>query len=265
MKIKQIRSATNKIFYGGKTFLLDPWLVEQYGLGCFDSIPGNPYMAVDPVKAKIPMPLFALPETVESILSGVDAYIVTHLHPDHIDINMQKGTFGDILEHDKPIFVQNEDDAQALKASGFQDVRILKNDGVKFADITLYKTPAMHGTIKPSSDACGVVFKAEQEKVLYVAGDTIWFDGVRKTLANYQPEVIMLNACAAELRAYGRLIMNDEDVDCVHQTLPEAKLYLTHFDNVAHASITRSQMRGALVRRGVGNYVIPEDGETVIY
>ena len=58
MKIKQIRSATNKIFYGGKTFLLDPWLVEQYGLGCFDSMPGNPYMAVDPVKEKIPMPVF---------------------------------------------------------------------------------------------------------------------------------------------------------------------------------------------------------------
>lgn len=159
MKIKQIRSATNKIFYGGKTFLLDPWLVEQYGLGCFDSMPGNPYMAVDQVKAKIPMPLFALPETVESILSGVDAYIITHIHPDHIDINMQKGTFGDVLEHNKPIFVQNEDDAQALKASGFQDVRILKNDGVKFADITLYKTPALHGTIKPSSDACGVLYK----------------------------------------------------------------------------------------------------------
>lgn len=70
-----------------------------------------------------------MPETVESILSGVDAYIVTHLHPDHIDINMQKGTF-DVLEHDKPIFVQNEDDAQALKASGFQDVHILKNDGL---------------------------------------------------------------------------------------------------------------------------------------
>lgn len=52
MKIKQIRSATNKIFYGGKTFLLDPWLVEQYGLGCFDSMPGNPYMAVDPGKGE---------------------------------------------------------------------------------------------------------------------------------------------------------------------------------------------------------------------
>ena len=47
MKIKQIRSATNKITYGGKTFLLDPWLVEQYGLGCFDDMPDNPYQPVD--------------------------------------------------------------------------------------------------------------------------------------------------------------------------------------------------------------------------
>lgn len=265
MKINQIRSATNKISYGGKTFLLDPWLVEQYGLGCFDSLPANPYKPVDPVKAKILMPLFPLPDSVENILAGVDAYIITHLHPDHIDINMQKGTFGDLLKHELPVFVQNEEDAQVLKASGFHDVRVLKDAGVKFADITLYKTPALHGTIKPSSAACGVVFKAEQEKVLYVAGDTIWYDGVRKTLEKYQPDVIMLNACAAELLAYGRLIMNDEDVDCVHQTLPEAKLYLTHFDNVAHASFTRKTMRGALARRGVENYLIPEDGEEVVY
>ena len=79
---------------------------------------------------------------------------------------------------------------------------------------------------------------------------------------------LTVDAYAAAVPFYmknGFVPLNDEDVDCVHQTMPEAKLYLTHFDNVAHASITRSQMRGALVRRGVGNYVIPEDGETVIY
>ena len=79
---------------------------------------------------------------------------------------------------------------------------------------------------------------------------------------------LTVDAYAAAVPFYmknGFVPLNDEDVDCVHQTLPEAKLYLTHFDNVAHASITRSQMRGALVRRGVDNYVIPEDGETVIY
>ena len=33
-------------------------------------------------------------------------------------------------------------------------------------------------------------------------------------------------------------------------------------DTVAHASITRHEMRGRLARRGV-KYVMPEDGETV--
>ena len=123
----------------------------------------------------------------------------------------------------------------------------------------------MHGTIRPSSAACGVIFQALNEKTLYVAGDTIWYEGVYETLQQYQPDVIMLNACAAELLSYGRLIMNDEDVDCVHQTLPEAQLYLTHFDNVAHASITRREMRGRLIERGITKYDIPEDGEVVTY
>ena len=44
-----------------------------------------------------------------------------------------------------------------------------------------------------------------------------------------------------------------------------ARLYLTHFDNVAHATITRHSMRGKLLNYGVTNYDIPEDGETINY
>lgn len=264
MKIKQIRSATNKITYGGKTFLLDPWLVEQYGLGCFDDMPDNPYQPVDFVMAKIPMPLFPLPETVESVLQGVDAYIITHIHPDHIDINMKTGTYGDLLNHKLPVFVHNQEDACCLRQSGFEDVRIMEAQGIKFGDVVLNKTPALHGTIKSSAQACGILFQAENEKSLYVAGDTIWYEGVRKVLEEYEPEVIMLNACGAELKGFGRLIMNDEDVDCVHQTLPNAKLLLTHFDNVAHGGITRREMRARLVERGITDYVMLEDGETFV-
>ena len=62
-----------------------------------------------------------------------------------------------------------------------------------------------------------------------------------------------------------RLIMNDEDVHCVAKTLPMARLYLTHFDNVAHAYITRQTMKGRLAERNVTNYDIPMDGETIEY
>ena len=95
--------------------------------------------------------------------------------------------------------------------------------------------------------------------------EVVHFKGAKDPCVHYAAYTDETRPEIVEGIDYGRLIMDDEDVDCVHQTLPEAKLYLTHFDNVAHASITRSQMRGALVRRGVDNYVIPEDGETVIY
>ncbi len=41
--------------------------------------------------------------------------------------------------------------------------------------------------------------------------------------------------------------------------------YLTHMDNVAHASVTRFTMRGQLTAYGVSNYDMLEDGETVVY
>ena len=39
----------------------------------------------------------------------------------------------------------------------------------------------------------------------------------------------------------------------------------THFDNVAHASLTRHTMRGRLAERGVTNYDMPGDGQSVEY
>ena len=46
---------------------------------------------------------------------------------------------------------------------------------------------------------------------------------------------------------------------------PDARLYITHMDNVAHASITRHAMRGRLASRGVVNYDMPADGESIVY
>ena len=39
----------------------------------------------DPEKAKIPSPTTELPFSVEQIMEGIDAMIVTHIHPDHFD------------------------------------------------------------------------------------------------------------------------------------------------------------------------------------
>ena len=56
MKIKQIRNATIRIEYAGKTFLVDPWLEKKHDLGSFEDIPGRPFHVPDPVKEHLPMP-----------------------------------------------------------------------------------------------------------------------------------------------------------------------------------------------------------------
>ncbi len=262
MKIKQIRNATLRVEYAGTVFLVDPWLASRHAAGCFSDIPDFPFHPTDPVKNQIPFPICDLPESVEEILEDVDYYLVTHIHPDHIDMSPD-GAIGAPLKKDVPILAQNAADAEALKRSGFQRVFTLSDAPVVYGGATLVKTPARHGTRVPCGEASGVVFRAENEKTLYVAGDTIFYDGVQETLKSFRPDVVVLNACAAEFVEFGRLIMNDEDVDCVAKTAPDASLVLSHMDNVPHAAITRQTLRGMLTKRGVSEYYMPEDGETL--
>lgn len=259
MKIKQIRNATIKLSYAGKIFLIDPWLTDRHKFGCFADLPGKPFSTPDPVREQIPMPICELPMSVEEILRGVDFYIVTHLHPDHIDM-APDGTVGAPLDKNVPLLAQNDDDSAVFKRSGFANVHLI---GEQISDeIKLTKTPARHGTIAPLGEACGIIFTAPNEKTLYLVGDTVWFAGVEDTLKKFRPDVVIVNACAAELLGNGRLIMNDEDIDCIAQTLPSAQIIVSHMDNVAHATITRHEMRGLLAKRKI-NCLMPDDGETL--
>ena len=263
MKLTQIRNATIRMIYAGNVFLIDPWLAPKHQLSFVD-IPGRPFHVPDPVKENIPMPFYGLPMDTEQILSGVDYYIVTHLHPDYIDI-AKDGTVGGPLNKQTPVICQSTEDAKILQYSGFSEVIVLPETGMDFGAAKLTRVPARHGTVVPCGDAMGIIFQSAGERAFYLAGDTIWYSGVEENLRRYQPEVIALNCCAAETVENGRLIMGDEDVQCVAMAAPQAKLYLTHLDNVSHASLTRHTLRGRLAERGVMNYDMPADGQSIEY
>ena len=163
------------------------------------------------------------------------------------------GTVGAKLDKGVPTFVQNDDEVAVMKHSGFSDVRTFTDEGVLFRNVTLKRTFAKHGTKTPCGPASGVFFSSLLEsKSLWILGDTIWCDEVAKTMAELKPDVVILNACAAQLKTYGRL--------------PNATVIASHMDTVAHASLTRKTLKAALERRGLAKRVLmPEDGEAYVF
>ena len=261
MKIQQIRNATLKITYAGHTFLIDPWLLPK---GAFGTFRNTPFRPLTEDQEDIPMPLVDLPFPKEAVLQGVDACILTHFHPDHIDINAA-GVLGDSLPRDTPTFVQSPEDAQTLWDEGFTDLTSLYQN-TTFENVELIKTSCRHGTRVPCGPACGVVFRHPSEKTLYLVGDTVWYEPVWKTIERFRPDVLILYACGASLKFFGRLIMGTEDVLKVHEAAPNAKLVISHMESVAHATVSRADMLAFAREKGFEqSIVIPADGDIVAF
>lgn len=253
MIIQQVRNATLIITYHETRFLIDPWLLPKGAMPGFDSA----------VHAEVRQPRCDLPLEPEKIVA-VDAVILTHWHPDHIDRIALEA-----LRKDIPFFVQNEADRDIISQHGFTRVQIVKEEGTSFHGVKLVKTGTQHGEraiIKPICDnigmpydAMGIVFSAENEKKLYLAGDTIWCEEVMRTLDTYHPEIVIINACGARVATGDRLIMDIEDVKQISAYIPESLIIASHMDTVSHLTVTRADLRELNLK----NLAIPEDGEVI--
>ncbi len=62
--------------------------------------------------------------------------------------------------------------------AAFRNVQILGNDTM-FGTIRLIRTNGRHGyeseIVTALGDVCGVIMQHEQEKTVYIAGDTVWY------------------------------------------------------------------------------------------
>lgn len=257
MEFQQVRNATVIIDYAGKKFLIDPLFAPK------DFFPPFP-------KSLIPdrrWPMVDLPFAEEKIVEGIDVLILTHSHVDHFDEFAAKA-----LSKDLKVFVQDDYDKKFMQKYGFKNIEILKENGTVFGDITLYKTDCLHGVMEKAMpyykmfgfrpNAMGVVFKAENEPVIYLAGDTIWCDFVKNTIDKFAPNAIVINAAAAQLEHSGPIIMGTDDVLALRRYAPELPVIASHMDTVGHATLSRKQLRQFITVNKISyNFLIPNDGE----
>lgn len=254
--IQFIRNATFVLNYAGKRFLIDPMFAEK---GAYPGFPGT-------VNPELRNPLVDMPVDAAS-LYDVDAIILTHLHPDHWDDVAREN-----LPKNKPVFTQNNEDAQQVTAAGFTDVRIYKDGGI-FEGISFQRTDCQHGSDEAYAipqlaqmlgDVSGLLFRHEGEKSVYVVGDTVWIAAVEHVLIKYQPDIIVVNAGLATGDGFGAIIMGKEDITNMNTISPQSKIIAIHMEALNHCILSRKELREYTVEKGIAEKVIiPADGDTI--
>jgi hypothetical protein len=160
-------------------------------------------------------------------------------------------------------------DERKASLQGFADVRNLA-DVPGFENVTLTRTSGQHGSDATMAAAgavlgevCGVVFSAEGEKTLYLAGDTVWNSSVVEVLASARPEIVIITAGDAQIPGLDPIIMGKEDVKRVHDAAPFATVIASHLESVNHAVLTRAELNAFVTEHDLGDRVlVPADGET---
>ena len=249
MKIRLIRSATLRMEYAGRRFVIDPYLAARHSRPSF--------------AGRSPNPLVDLPCSPAEVIAGIEWALVSHLHSDHFDPAAQE-----LLPKDTLIFCQPGDETRII-AKGFQHVTPI-TDQIVWRGMTMTRTPGQHGSgsvLAEMGPVSGFIFQAENEPTVYWAGDTIWYEGVADTIARTRPQIIVTHSCGAMWGAQVLIVMDAAQTVAVCQAAPGSKVIATHLDSVDHATISREALRAVAQANDIGpaQLLIPADGEELVF
>ena len=235
MRLTLVRSATVLLDLRGRRILVDPML---------DDAGTRP--PVEQTANPVRNPTVPLPFPAEEVVRGLDAIVVTHRHRDHLD-----GRAEELLPRDVPVFCQPEDEDPLRELD--LDARPV-GDSLDWDGLAITRTPARHGSGR-IAELLGPVSGFVLDD-LYLAGDTVWYDGVEETIERHRPRVAIVNAAGAEFLEGGLIVMGIEDVREVVARVPV--VVAVHLEALNHCFVERAALRGALP-----TVLVPEDGETL--
>jgi L-ascorbate metabolism protein UlaG (beta-lactamase superfamily) len=249
VEIQLIRSATLRIDYAQKSFVIDPYLAAMHTMPTYTGASPNP--------------LVELPCLPQEVIAGIDMAVISHLHSDHFDPTAQR-----LLSKDLTVFCQPGDDAE-LESKGFRNV-IPVGGSLNWKGIEIARTMGQHGTgdvLQEMGNASGFVFKAENEPTVYWAGDTILCEPVANVVDHIQPDIIITHSCGAVWGDNVLIVMDAAQTVAVCRAAHNSVVIATHMDSVDHATVSRQALRAYAEANGIRarQLRIPADGETLTF
>ena len=247
MRLRLSRHATLAIEYNGHNLLVDPMLDDAETRAAIENTPNQRKN-----------PLVPLPIPAAQVVEDVEAVLVTHTHSDHWD-----GSAAELIRKNLPLFGQAEDEDK-FRQQGFSNVQAVAQP-LAWKDIEISRTGGQHGKGaigKAMAPVSGFVLRAKGEPTLYIAGDTIWCSDVETALTGFKPDIVVVNAGAAQFLEGGAITMTAEDVIETCRAAGKARVVAVHMGSINHCLLSRADLAFQLEAARLSKQVsIPLDGE----
>lgn len=237
-RLTYIGGPTALVEFGGLRLLTDP---------TFDPA-GTEYRTQAYVLRKTQSP--ALP--AESVIP-IDAVLLSHEHHfDNLDHAGRRllATAGSVIT---TMAAAGRLGGSTIGLAPWQSHQMRARDG---GAIRVTATPGRHGPADGDrGPVIGFVVSCTDASspVLYISGDTVWYEGVAEVSRRFNPDVVVLFAGAARVREVGpaHLTFSAEEAVAAAKAFPRARIVPLHCEGWAHFSESRQDIERAFTAAGL--------------
>ncbi|BCV50620.1 MBL fold metallo-hydrolase [Shewanella algae] len=261
MKIHHLRSATFIIESGETFILIDPMLGKKGSMPPFSVI-----------KAKVAKnPTVEMPSNADELLNKVTHTLVTHSqtfgikalqHGDHLDPAGEAF----LTSRNIPVATPAKDKAYLEKYGLTINWGIEDWQTIDFLGGKLTAVPALHGhgwIHKVMANGVGFFLELPNEPSIYISGDTVLTNDVKRALNELKPDITVVAAGRARMDVGQPLLMSIDEVMEFIRLSPN-KVIANHMEALNHCAVTRTILKEAINKNGLSDKVlIPADGETL--
>ena len=218
-------------------------------------------------------PTVALPDNASQLLGRVTHCLITHCqkfglralqHTDHLD-----GPGAKFLKSNDVPVVCPVQDAAFLRGLDLTVGTTLEYwSSEPFLGGEIVAVPARHGhgwVHNLMANGAGFFLRLPDEPSLYISGDTVYTEDVKRALVELKPDIAVVAAGGASLDVGGLILMSAEEVLEFVREAP-GQVVANHLEALNHCPMTRVELAGLLGEAGLSDKVLlPEDGEMLLF